>query len=84
MSQIIKALLDKENINISELERKIDLKRNTIRSVMQRNYKISQEFLCKCLKGFPELNPEWLVTEEGEMYRRQMQRIEDNLSSVLS
>ena len=81
MSEIINALLDKENINISELERKIDLKKNTIHSIIRRNYKISQDFLCKCLKSFPELNPEWLITEEGDMYKSQIQRIDDYQTS---
>jgi hypothetical protein len=81
MTQIIKSLLEKEKINISELERKIDLKKNTIHSIMQRKYKISQDFLRKCLKSFPELNPEWLITEEGEMYKSQIQRIDDYLTS---
>lgn len=81
MSKIINALLEKEKINISELERKIDLKRNTIHSIIRRNYKISQDFLRKCLKSFPELNPEWLITEEGEMYKSQIQRIDDYLTS---
>jgi hypothetical protein len=77
MSKIINDLLDKENINVSELERKIDLKKNTIHSMVRRNSKISQDFLCKCLKKFPELNPEWLITEEGDMYKSQIQRIDD-------
>jgi hypothetical protein len=81
MSKIINALLEKEKINISELERKIDLKRNTIHSIIRRNYKISQDFLRKCLKCFPELNPEWLITEEGEMYKSQIQQVDDYLTS---
>lgn len=67
-SIVINSLLDKKKLTIAELERKLLLKKNTISSIIQRNSRLSQDFLSKCLTSFPDLNPVWLITETGDMF----------------
>lgn len=66
---ILKDLIDEKKLSIAEFERKIGVKSPTISKIIDRNSKISQEILYKCIIAFPELNPMWLLSGKGDMYK---------------
>jgi len=65
----IKILIDTENLNISTFESMIGAGNNTIGTSIKRNSNFSSSILSKILKKYKNINAEWLLTGEGEMYK---------------
>jgi repressor LexA len=65
----IKELVDEKKISISAFEKEIKVGNAVIVSIIKRNSNVSGETLSKILKTYPIINPEWLITGDGSMYR---------------
>lgn len=53
-----------------ELEKLIGISNTTIGNYVREKRKVSLDFIVAILRKFPEINPDWLLFGEGEMYRR--------------
>jgi len=65
MSNVIdrlKQYLDASNINITKAERTIGVSTGTLQKPISKGTEIKTDTLEKFLNGFPELNPNWLFT----------------------
>lgn len=79
---ILKELIEEKKITIAEFERKIGVKSPTISKIIERNSKISQDILYKCIIAYPELDPMWLLSGKGDMYKVKEYEIPDELMEI--
>jgi transcriptional regulator with XRE-family HTH domain len=66
----IKEILSREHLSSSQFADKIGVQRSSISHVLSGRNKPGFDFIHKVLKAFPEINGDWLITGDGEMYKR--------------
>ena len=62
-------LIDKKGISIRSFEAAIGASNGLINRAAKRRTDINAEWLSKIISAFPDVNPAWLLTGEGEMFR---------------
>lgn len=65
-SQIIKTILDKENISLRQLEIRLGLSNGTLRKSIARGGQLKNETILNLVKEFPEINEEALRHGDAE------------------
>ncbi|MDB2606705.1 hypothetical protein N9Y48_02875 [Zobellia sp.] len=82
----ISILISYYRTNISAFEKECGLSNNSIGSAIRRNTSIKDETLNRVLIAYPKVNPEWLLTGEGEMLRgenkKNAQELEPNFERL--
>ncbi|MDR0560389.1 MAG: helix-turn-helix domain-containing protein [Prevotellaceae bacterium] len=64
----ISHLMEKKNLTKKEFADKIDVNRTNINHILDGRNKPGYDFLHKTLKAFSDINAEWLMTGNGDMY----------------
>ena len=69
MNKRIQQFIEIENLSPSKLADKLGIQRSGISHILQERNKPSYDFIVKFLKAFPNVNPDWLLTGQGKIYR---------------
>lgn len=64
----VKRLMEQNDINETELSKSIGIGQRTVNYYLKCERKPSLEFIIKVSSAFPNLNSQWLLTGEGEMF----------------
>ena len=70
-------LIDKKGISIRSFEAAIGASNGLINRAAKRRTDINAEWLSKIISAFPDVNPAWLLTGEGEMFRLSLESSEE-------
>jgi len=65
----VELIIKQERLPVSVFEKKIGMSNNSIQMAIKRKAKLKDETLNSILKSFPRINPEWLLTGDGSMFR---------------
>ena len=65
----IKKWIENQGLKSSSFADKIGVNRATISHVLSGRNKPSIDFLDKMIRAFPDLNPNWIVSGDGLMYK---------------
>lgn len=72
--QRIKQFAGINKLNETELAKKVGIAQRTVNNYMNGKRKISFDFIIKIVTIF-DLDANWLITGEGEMYKKEMESI---------
>lgn len=64
-------LMKEENLTSSRLAELLGIQPSGISHILKGRNNPSLDFIQKILRRFPQVNPDWLILGEGEMYRPQ-------------
>lgn len=64
-------LMKEENLTSSRLAELLGIQPSGISHILKGRNNPSLDFIQKILRRFPQVNPDWLILGEGEMYRQQ-------------
>ena len=64
-------LMKEENLTSSRLAELLGIQPSGISHILKGRNNPSLDFIQKILRRFPQVNPDWLILGEGEMYREQ-------------
>ena len=70
MQTQIKEILSRERMSSSQFADKIGVQRSSISHVLSGRNKPGFDFIHKILTAFPEINGDWLITGNGDMYKQ--------------
>ncbi len=65
----IKLLIEDKKMNISTFEKIIGASTNSIGQAVRRNTDVKADTLIQILSAFPDVDAEWLLMGNGEMYK---------------
>ncbi len=68
--QNIKILAEKEGISINDLERTIGASKGVISRALKNDTDIQAKWLQAIVENFQRISGDWLLTGEGNMYRK--------------
>lgn len=68
-SERLKHLLDSKNLSIAQFGKKIGVSRDTLNKMFAKGSDPKLHLLQKCLELYPNLNIEWLIMGNGEMWK---------------
>src|SRR5690554_5028947 len=74
MKDRIQILLDKESLQPSRFAEIIGVQRSSISHILSGRNNPSFDMIQSILKNFPQINPDWLILGEGEIYRATIQK----------
>lgn len=69
MQDQIQEILRREDLSSSQFADRIGVQRSSVSHVLSGRNKPGFDFIHKILESFPELNADWLITGNGEMYK---------------
>lgn len=69
MKERLQQFLDSEDLSPSNFAETIEVQRSGISHLLSGRNKPSLDFIKKVAENFPDLNLEWFITGEGEMYK---------------
>lgn len=67
----VKKIIQYYNLSICSFEKKTNMSNNSIQTAIKRTAKLKDETLNNILNAFPNISPEWLLTGNGKMLRRE-------------
>ncbi len=65
----VKILIRNSKLSISAFEKKVGSSNNSIQIAIKRNSNLKDETLNNILNAFPDINPTWLLTGKGDMFK---------------
>lgn len=65
----VRIIINKSRLSVSAFEKKVGLSNNSIQIALKRNSNLKDETLNNILNVFHDINPAWLLTGKGEMFR---------------
>lgn len=68
----IKAIIIYYDLSISAFEKKAKLSNNSIQTAIKRNSNVKDSTISSILDTFPQINPAWVLTGEGEMLKENL------------
>ena len=69
MNEKLRILMQSENLTASRLAEILEIKPAAVSHILSGRNKPSFDFVQKILRRFPNINPDWLLIDKGEMYR---------------
>lgn len=79
MKEKLEFIRQKEQMNASELAKKLGVEASAISHIKSGRNKPSFDFVVKILAAFPHINPDWLLLDRGPYSRAE---VSDVMSSV--
>lgn len=73
MNERISKILKNKNLSASKFADQIGVQRSGISHIISGRNKPSLDFIQKILTKFPDIDPDWLISGIGEMYRTEEQ-----------
>jgi transcriptional regulator with XRE-family HTH domain len=70
MKEKLEYLLREKQLTATQLARLLEIQPSGISHIMSGRNKPSFDFVVKILSAFPEINPDWLMLDSDEVYRR--------------
>jgi len=68
----VKEIIRYYNLSISGFEKKIQMSNNSIQTAIKRVAHLKDNTLNKIINTFPDISPEWLLTGNGKMFRKEI------------
>ena len=79
MIERIKLLMEKENLSNSRFSDEIELQRSSLSHILSGRNKPSLDFIMKVKNRFPDINTDWLIFGEGNMYENSLGNLQKPL-----
>ena len=79
MKDRLQKLLARENLTPVRFSELVGVQRSSVSHILSGRNNPSLDFIQKILTGFPQVNSDWLITGQGEMYKANMTK--DNTTS---
>ena len=79
MTDRILAIIKYFNFSPSDFAEEIGVQRSSISHLISGRNKPSLEFVQKILNRFPEINPDWILSGQGEMIKNNNMPVSDEL-----
>ena len=73
MKEKLEYLLREKQLSATSLARLLDIQPSGISHIMSGRNKPSFDLVVKILSVFPDINPDWLLLDSDEVYRRDQQ-----------
>jgi hypothetical protein len=70
MIKRIEYFIENQGLNVSSFEKKISASNGLIRKAIANNTGIQAKWIAAIVDNFPQINPTWLLTGQGEMLNR--------------
>lgn len=70
MEERIRQLIDYYKISVRQFEQKISVSDGLIHKALARKSELKSDTIAKILDIFPQVNPDWLLSGKGEMFRK--------------
>lgn len=78
-SSRLKEFIDYKGIKPRTLEIKIGASNGALSKPIAKKKEIGTEWLIKILEHYPEINPEWLLLEKGQMFRKNSNNVTEEV-----
>ena len=72
MKDRLQKLLAKEDLTPVRFSELVGVQRSSVSHILSGRNNPSLDFIQKILAGFPQLNSDWLITGQGDMYKANM------------
>lgn len=72
MEDKLRKLMKHEGLNSTRLAEMLGIQASGISHIMSGRNKPSYDFIVKLLHRFPQINPDWLLSDKGPMYRTEI------------
>ncbi len=83
ISKRIQYILEHYNLTAGQFAEKLGIQKSSVSHLLSGRNKPSFQFLSKLVKAFPEINLNWFITGEGDIFYKSEQDSEyENLSKV--
>lgn len=63
----VEEVINHYNLNVRSFEERVGVSNNSIGTAIRRHASFKSNVLNKILQAFPQVNPTWLLTGQGEM-----------------
>lgn len=74
MQEKLKRLMKHEGINSTRLAEILGIQPSGISHIMSGRNNPSFDFIKRLLQRFPQINPDWLISDKGPMYRDEIKK----------
>ena len=71
MNERIRRILKEKNLSAVRLAEILEVQPSSISHLISGRNNPNYDFITKLLRSFPEINPDWFLLGEGEMFRSQ-------------
>ena len=82
MKAKILELMQREGLKPGQLAELLDISPAVISHILSERNKPSLDLLCKILRRFPQINPDWLLLDSPHMYRSDVPARENTSSAA--
>lgn len=69
-SQRIKVLIEALGVSVLSFEKTIDVPRGRINKAISKDYAVTVETITAIVEAYPQVNKNWLLTGEGDMFNK--------------
>ena len=84
MKERLQKIISAENLSSAKFAEIIGVQRSSISHFLSGRNKPSYDVISSIMVKFPKINPDWLITGKGDMYRKPVQTsLFDQVSSVI-
>lgn len=75
MKNRVKKIIDKKQLSSSKFADMIDIQRSSVSHILSGRNKTSLDIVKKILTKFKDINPDWLLFGEGNMYKEEKNNV---------
>lgn len=76
INERVKFILDHYNLTAGAFAEKLGIQKSSVSHLLSGRNKPSFQFLSKLVKAFPEINLNWFITGDGDIFNKPEQNIE--------